>query len=1651
MRAIRIAAAVIVLFLAACAQEPAPTTAPEPSPPALPAATATLAPAPSAAAPEPAASATAAPQAAASPLPATAAPSAAPTASGAPADSATWPSLVRSLHFGLPAGNSYEPRALAVYPTLRRVYARTHAAGPGGTGLVTAIDLAGDEARVVAVAETGPDPYSDGGLIIDTVRNRLFAVNAGDATCTVLQADTLKEVQTLSGVSRLAIDEAGGRLYAAGTAGLQVFDAARLSLAGQVVLDGQGQEVLALAVDPTAGRLYLVRRDTAGSSLDVYDAVTLDPVASTLLPGPVDSLVVDSARGRAYLTANDGSQSLLWTVDTDGRRLEVEPVGDWLQKTYLALDPAGGRLFLVRDSYPDHAVVVRDLEGGRQAAEIPLAYAPHGLAWDADSGRLVVSHTYDERLSVVDVAAGQVVQVVPVVVGLVDLAVDPARGQMYVTDSAGRLMVLDSDTDERLATLVADGYISVDSPHGRFYTGGGETNPPVRVWDADRLQPIGDIDMPGALPVADAHSGGLYVVRAGVYVANLETLTVTAAISGTLPQFPGFSPNPAAVGALVDPGSGRLFVIINNGVPGSNNGNYLYVYEPVSYQQVLTDTERSPFHLDVDPATGRLYVSRIYMDRRAISLLEDGRTYTARLDGVVGHLRVDPGLGRLYVTVYSEQEGRLLVLDAATLDVLGSVPVSLDLKLYALDAQRHLLYLASGDGRVEIWSASGGELPSAAPSAPTDLVSAGISRLFPAPGLGSLLALDQEGHLYRSDDAGASWGRLGGGLPEEAVATVAFSPAWPQDPTLFAAVASYGGRGLGVFKSTDGGQSWRMASAGLADLAVNALALSPGFVQDHTLFATDGRGGVFRSTDAGQSWTSLADRFDAESGYDLSRGILALSPGYIADGTLFVTRYGLQRSTDGGQTWRQVGESIGAMALSPNYGQDRTLFVWDGQAGLLRSTDGGGIWQAASVRLEVTDFGSARLLVAPDYATSQTLYLVWTPGAAGSAPRYFRSTDAARTWESLVGDPPQGATPVEFAPGGDALVALDPAGRLVRWPLAGLRWQRAAAPALAETAIDHVVLSPGLARDKGIYAISRASSILRSGDGGLTWTDTDWPVRVTFGDPVKVAPVEPATLLAGTALGLYRSDAGGPWEVVGGGLPAGLSASTPAAGADGSLRLRAGGIYPEQGPRTFISTDGGRTWTEPIPALPVEGGALDLVLSPAVASDRTAFLGTSGRPPLRTVGGGAWQEIGPAGQSRLSWLRISPAFDRDGLVVARYEESELWRSTDRGDTWTRMAGPWAEDVPDVLTFLPDFASAGVLLGEGRAALYRSADRGATWQKALDIESWGSQVIVSPGYAADGTVYLAEASALHRSTDGGQTWTKLPGIPWGENDDVHFVLSPAFAQDTTLLAWTLLGAVFESTDGGQSWQDVSAGLPASREGIRQVIFSPDYARDGLAFLVPYSAGILRRVGAGSWFSVTEAQPPAPPAATRTPTPIPAPVATSTPAPSPAPTAAPPVCALEPVRFKAVWQMPGVAGRLGCAVADEAGLPLAGQAFEHGRMIWDSGTWQIYVLLDTGTWQVFDDTFAEGVDPEYDPALPAPPQQPVRGFGKVWREQLGGAQSAIGWAVAQERSIQGWRQAYERGLLLWTDDTLPGGSPGVAYLLYADGTWTAVAVP
>jgi hypothetical protein len=160
----------------------------------------------------------------------------------------------------------------------------------------------------------------------------------------------------------------------------------------------------------------------------------------------------------------------------------------------------------------------------------------------------------------------------------------------------------------------------------------------------------------------------------------------------------------------------------------------------------------------------------------------------------------------------------------------------------------------------------------------------------------------------------------------------------------------------------------------------------------------------------------------------------------------------------------------------------------------------------------------------------------------------------------------------------------------------------------------------------------------------------------------------------------------------------------------------------------------------------------------------------------------------------------------------------------------------------------------------------------------------------------------------------------------------------------------------------------------------------------------------------------------------------------PSPTPAPALEPDPCdqALTGQDAQLAEQYPV----LGCPLAAPELVQMARQSFQNGRMIWYGDQQTIYVLNNDGTWRSFEDTFEEG-QPELDESLIAPGglYQPIRGFGRLWREQLGGSEAAIGWATLPEGAANGSTQQWEHGRLF------SFGLPE-RFLLFDDGRWVQV---
>ena len=137
--------------------------------------------------------------------------------------------------------------------------------------------------------------------------------------------------------------------------------------------------------------------------------------------------------------------------------------------------------------------------------------------------------------------------------------------------------------------------------------------------------------------------------------------------------------------------------------------------------------------------------------------------------------------------------------------------------------------------------------------------------------------------VYRSIDGGTTWARMQG------VRLLNASPlALTSDDAQW-----FAGTGNGVYVSPDRGQTW--SPLGSLSATINELAASPAYAFDHTVFATasyagSGGVGIYRTTDGGETWKQVRS-----SNYS---GALAISPQYATDHTLYVLGSGVSRSNE---------------------------------------------------------------------------------------------------------------------------------------------------------------------------------------------------------------------------------------------------------------------------------------------------------------------------------------------------------------------------------------------------------------------------------------------------------------------------------------------------------------------------------------------------------------------------------------------------------------------------------------------------------------------------------------------------------------------------------------------------------------------------------
>ena len=212
--------------------------------------------------------------------------------------------------------------------------------------------------------------------------------------------------------------------------------------------------------------------------------------------------------------------------------------------------------------------------------------------------------------------------------------------------------------------------------------------------------------------------------------------------------------------------------------------------------------------------------------------------------------------------------------------------------------------------------------------------------------------------VYISTDAGATW-KHSGLSSSRHIANVVIHPTNPSIIYVAAQGAQFGpSEERGVFKSTDGGKTWKkMLYKGPT---VGAASLSMDYTNPRILYASlwehertpwqmrsgGPQSGLYKSTDSGTTWTKMTKglpKIMGKSGIDVSRANpQRLFANLEAEGE----ESGVYRSDNGGKTWKQVNKNRIAVARSWYYMEvfadpvdENTVYVLNAPA--LKSIDGG--------------------------------------------------------------------------------------------------------------------------------------------------------------------------------------------------------------------------------------------------------------------------------------------------------------------------------------------------------------------------------------------------------------------------------------------------------------------------------------------------------------------------------------------------------------------------------------------------------------------------------------------------------------------------------------------------------------------------------------
>ena len=573
-----------------------------------------------------------------------------------------------------------------------------------------------------------------------------------------------------------------------------------------------------------------------------------------------------------------------------------------------------------------------------------------------------------------------------------------------------------------------------------------------------------------------------------------------------------------------------------------------------------------------------------------------------------------------------------------------------------------------------------------------------------------------------------------------------------------------GTNNAGIYKSIDGGISWRPASQGMEHKRGIDLIISP---DDPSILYAASEGGSYKSTDGGEHWKMISNS-----------NKIVMDPQDSQH--LYGAGHVLPESLDGGASWLEIQETrcpdnILELVIHPE--RREVLFAinehWAGDCenGVYRSDDGGRTWEIIGLQSERVQALSI------DSQNGEYLYAA-TEGNGGLGELHV-SIDEGETWKQVLPmsertDPDSiGAACLDIFVDhhdGSIVYCRDPQ-RVLKSTNAGQTWQvlsEVEYPALAENVL---LVSP---QDPNTIYLG-VQGLKLSVDGGRTWSDRSSGLGAIPMN-LRLNPTYPSKMYAEESCQsancrLYLSkDAGRTWEFV--------------TEQNQGLAIDAAGdiIYRGRNLNLIQSRDAGETWAW-----------LDTLAIDIEDSDYKNFHASA--HPFRTD---------------IVYVVVTDASSQPAI----------YRSLDGGDTWQLTDANW-EEFPSwndwdkhALYFDHDQGDVVYQAGGELENTLRSSDGGQSWERCGDFHDFGG-LLLSQQYTrlavdpddSDRLLVAGSNGELLVSADGCQTWELSNyGLSSANVNTVAFdVQNP-----DTVYAGTNSGA-YVSFDGGENWSPINDGL------------------------------------------------------------------------------------------------------------------------------------------------------------------------------------------------------------------------------------------------